>query len=215
MSMTQRPFAVNLKFSIKPERRDDFLSLIKENQVKTLETEAAALQYVVGEDITEPNTFYLHEQFTSEEGFIYHRDTPHVSDWVQFRDSDPFTKGGEPIFHFYFGTHEAEKVPIRSAFCLHVELCIKPEVRDIFLEVIENNQKGSTSDVEPLCLQYVYGENKDIPNTFVFHEEYAGDNGGKEGFDFHATTPHFAEWETFASTDPFTKPPVVDIFKTL
>ena len=66
---TTKPFAVNLKFSIKDDRRNDFLSLIQANQQKTLDLEDQSLQYVVGEDATETNTFYLHEQFTSLEGF--------------------------------------------------------------------------------------------------------------------------------------------------
>lgn len=216
MSMTARPFAVNLKLSVKPDRRDDFLILIRENQKATLATEPAALQYVVGEDTTNKNTFYVHEAFTSEQGFLDHRDTPHAADWAAFCDTQPspFTDGGEPAFECYVGTHDPVKVPVRPAFCLHVELCIKPEIRDEFLKVIENNANGSNND-EPLCLQYVYGENTDVPNTFVFHEEYKGADDGKEGFEAHQGAPHFAAWEEFAGTDPFTKPPVVNFFKTL
>merc|ERR1712012_131865 len=75
MSMSSSPktkakmYAVNLKFSVKPERRQDFISLIQDNQKKTLNLEPAALQYVVGEDVDSPNTFYLHEEFIGAEGF--------------------------------------------------------------------------------------------------------------------------------------------------
>merc|ERR1719512_60378 len=68
-----KTYAVNLKFSIKPERREDFFTLIRDNQKKTLDLEPAALQYVVGEDVDTPNTFYIHEEFIGSEGFDAHR----------------------------------------------------------------------------------------------------------------------------------------------
>ncbi|GFH53253.1 hypothetical protein CTEN210_09729 [Chaetoceros tenuissimus] len=211
----KKPYAVNLKFSVKPSRREDFLSLIKDNQRKTLELEPASLQYTVGEDLSKPNTFYIHEQFIGEEGFDAHRAMDHAGDWAAFKSSDPFEEGGEPVLDFYYGDHEIEEVPAsREAFGLHVELCIKPDVREEFLECIRNNQKGSI-ETEPLCLQYVYGESTSEENKFVFHEEYTGKDGGKEGFEAHKLTKHFAAWEEFAAKDPFTKPPVVDFFRTI
>jgi len=93
---------------------------------------------------------------------------------------------------------------------LNVELCIKPEVREEFLDVIRNNKEGS--DKEPLCLQYSWGENENTPNTFHFHEEYIGE----EGLAAHNAAPHFAVWEEFASKgSPFAKPPIVHKFKAL
>jgi quinol monooxygenase YgiN len=205
---------VNLKLTVKPERRDEFIMLIKDNQEQTLTSESAALQYVVGEDTTTPNTFYIHEEFTGEQGFLDHRNTPHAANWVAFRNSKPFTEDGEPEFNFFEGFHEAVAVPVRTAYCLNVQLCVKPEVREEFLKVINTNEMGSNND-EGLCLQYVYGECKDVPNKFIFHEEYKGADDGKQGFDAHTTAPHFLVWEEFAATDPFTKPPVVDFFRTL
>ena len=99
----------------------------------------------------------------------------------------------------------------------------KSQVRDEFLTVIKNNKKG-TDTTEPLALQYTFGESTSggiaglpdgIPNTFHFHEQYMGDNHGKEGFEAHQQAPHFADWETFVGTDPFTKPPEVFLFKIL
>ncbi len=213
-STSTKPYAVNLRFSVKSERRGDFISLIKENQRKTLELEPASLQYVVGEDADTPNTFYIHEQFIGAEGFDAHRDMPHAADWGLFKSTDPFVKGGEPVIEFYFGDHEPEKTPIRSAYCVHVELFVKSEFREEFLEVIRNNQRGSNEE-EPLCLQYVYGESTAEPNKFIFHEEYAGADDGKEGFEAHTTAPHFKIWEEFVEKDPFTKEPIVKFFKSL
>ena len=61
----------------------------------------------------------------------------------------------------------------------------------------------------------MYGEDVSTPNKFIFHEEYLG----KEGFDAHCSSPHFAKWEEFVNTygddGPFTVPPVVDFFQTI
>ena len=213
-SISSKPYAVNLRLSVKTERRDEFLSLIKDNQRKTLELEPASLQYVVGEDTQNPNTFYLHEQFVGAEGFDAHRNMPHASDWASFKQSDPFIEGGEPVLDFYFGDHKPEKATIRSAYCVHVELCVKSEFRGEFLEVIRNNQRGSNED-EQLCLQYVFGESTTEPNKFIFHEEYNGGENGKEGFDAHTNSPHFQIWEEFVNRSPFSKEPVVNFFHSL
>jgi quinol monooxygenase YgiN len=133
------------------------------------------------------------------------------TEWEKFCDSGPF--GGEPILDFSQGTHDAETILLRPAFCLNVELCIKADVREEFLKVIQNNQDGSVK--EPLCFQYHYGESTTTPNSFYFHEQYGGAEDGKEGFDAHVVAPHFVVWEEFASTNPFTKPPVVSKYKTL
>lgn len=212
MTMNASPFAMNIKVPIKPERREEFLRIIQNDQKQTLETEPEALQFVIGEDIDEPNTFYLHEQYTSKDGFAEHEKTAHFADLAKFVGTEPFSS--PPVIEKYDGTHEAEKIPVRSAFCLNVELCIKPEVREEFLKVIQNNQKGST-ETEPLCYQYHWGESTATPNTFYFHEQYGGSKDGEEGFEAHANAPHFAAWEDFASTNPFTKDPVVSKFKTI
>lgn len=132
--------------------------------------------------------------------------------WQKFGDTDPFVS--EPEIDTFDCTHKPEKIADRSAFCLNVELCINPDVREEFLNVIENNQNGSNNK-EPLCLQYHYGESNTVPNTFYFHEQYTGLDGGKEGFDAHTNAPHFAAWEEFASTNPFTKDPIVYKYKTI
>ena len=89
---------------------------------------------------------------------------------------------------------------------LNVILRIKPQVRDEFLDVILNNQRGTLNkDLEPLALEYTFGEDKEEPNTFHFHEKYIGE----EGIAAHNTAPHFLLWEEFASTNPFTAPPEV------
>jgi len=98
---------------------------------------------------------------------------------------------------------EHDSVPVVA---LNVILRVKPEVRDPFLKVILNNQKGTLNkELEPLALEYNFGEDSSEPNTFHFHEKYLGE----EGVAAHNAAPHFLEWEEFAQTNPFTAPPEV------
>jgi quinol monooxygenase YgiN len=203
--------ALNVKLAVKPDRRVEFLDTILMDAAETIKEEPGALQFVVGEDTSTNNIFYLHEQYKSMDDFEYHQATPHFSKWKAFCATGPFTE--DPIVDVYQCQHDPVKVPVRAAFSLNVELCIKPEVMEEFLKVINNNQSGSRA--EPLCLQYDYGESTTTPNSYYFHEEYTGDDEGKKGFDAHAIAPHFVKWEEFAATDPFTKPPVVSFFKNI
>jgi len=203
---------LNIKHVVKPEFRDAYLEYMMNNQKGTSETEPGALQFVVGEDIETPNTFYLHEGYTNYDEYLKHEDTAHFASTVAFfKENHPFA---EEIVTRFVGSHEPVKLPSRRpAYCLNVELCIKPELRDEFLKVIQNN--ADNSNKEPLCLQYVWGESTEVRNSFYFHEQYTGLEEGREGFEAHTKTPHFAVWEDFTTKDPFTKPPVVDFFKSL
>lgn len=209
------PFCLNLKLALRPDQREEFLTLIKEDQKQSLATEPGCVQFVVGEDTTTPNTFYLHEEYKNEAGFQAHTETPHFAKWNAFCDTKPWSNDG-PVVTFYHGTHETQTWPTPDyAYCLNVDLYPQPEARDAFLKVIAANKKGTDAN-EPLCLQYVYGESTSVPNAFHFHEQYTGKEAGKEGFEAHTSSPHFADWEAFASTgEPFSKPPVVSFFKTI
>ena len=208
------PFCVNVKCIVKPERRDEFIAVIQNNQRLTLQ-ESSCLQYIVGEDIKELSTFYLHEQFVSSEAFDFHKQTPHNAEWQKFKQSNPFST--PPTKDFFEGKHSAIKQPppIDTAYCLNVQLSVNPEYRNNFLRVIENNSRGSNQD-ESLCLQYVWGEDNETMHIFHFHEEFTGKEGGREGFEEHVASPHFLEWEKFAANrDAFSEPPIVNIYRTL
>ena len=96
-----------------------------------------------------------------------------------------------------------------AAYCLNVNLYVKPERRQEFLTCIRANAAGTLSS-EPAAIEYTWGESATEPNTFHFHEKYVDE----AGFQAHTQTPHFAAWETFASSDPFTKPPEVTFFSS-
>ena len=114
-------------------------------------------------------------------------------------------------------THGRSTVSIRSTtlrctadaplYCLNVELKVQPERRAEFLDCIRNNQDNTLAS-EPLAVTYLFGEDESTPNTFHFFEQYRGG----EGFDAHTQTSHFAAWEAFAGTDPFSAPPRVAFY---
>ena len=207
------PIALNVKVSVKPERREDFLNVIQYDAEQTLLTEPGALQFTVGEDVESANVFYFHEQYKTMKDVDFHKGTPHFQKWVEFQATDPFTEA--LTVDLYQCNHDPTPVPMRPAYCLNVQLCIQPDVRDEFLKVILNNQEGSRK--EPLCLQYDFGENIQTPNVFHFHEQYTGEEDGKEGFNAHTAAPHFAVWDEFASKGAgvFVKDPVVNFFRTI
>ena len=97
-----------------------------------------------------------------------------------------------------------------SKFCLHVKLCVKPERRSEFVDCIRANQKGTLA-TEPLAIEYVWGEDINEPNTFHFYEKYEG----RQGFEAHQATPHFAAWEAFAATEPFISEPVISFYEEM
>lgn len=206
-----KPFAINVKFIVKPERRDEFLKVLSNNMHQTITLEPNALQFVLGQDVDDGNIFYLHEEYkTRADHADPHSKTTYYDDCMAFFATEPFA---EPhVADEFTLAHDgpASKVSSVEAVCLNVELCIKPEVREEFLKVIRSNKAGS--DKEPLCLQYSWGENVDVPNTFHFHEQYIGE----EGVAAHNAAPHFLVWEEFASKgNPFAKPPVVQKYKVL
>jgi quinol monooxygenase YgiN len=219
--------ALNLKCTVKPNLRDNWLTAIQEDQQCTRLTEPNNLQFVIGQDIDDPNTFYLHEEFANISAFQDHLDTPHFAKYNEFvKSEDPFV--GQVDMCFYHPREEDEDALVqkkrsihKESFGLNVNLYPKASVRDEFLRVISDNKKG-TDTTEELALQYTYGESISVEgfaegaaNTFHFHEQYTGKDHGKEGFDIHASMPHFAAWEEFVTTDPFEKNPEVFFFKII
>ena len=211
-SSTGSPYCLNVQLEIQPDRRDEFLRSICRDGKGALKTEQGCLQYVLGEDVEIPNRFYLHEQYRSLEDFQVHQSQAYYKEWKAFGATDPWKPGTTPVVQFFQATREPvykNDIPT-PAYCLNVQLCIRPQVRDEFLAVIRQNQKGSNHD-EPACWQYDWGESTKEPNTFYFHEQYRD----LAGFQAHAQAPHFKKWETFAATQPFTSPPVVQFYQSI
>lgn len=66
---------------------------------------------------------------------------------------------------------------------------IKPELRDRFLEVIEEDATASVRD-EPGCLRFEVLQDASDPDTYYFFEVYADE----AAVNAHRETPHFALW---------------------
>ena len=72
----EKLFCLNVKLCIKPERREEFLANIANNQKGTTTTEPLAVTYLWGEDESTPNTFHFFEQYKGREGFEAHQKAP-------------------------------------------------------------------------------------------------------------------------------------------
>jgi len=249
-SPTTPPFALNVKLSVRPEKKEAWLKQIKDDKKCTQENEEGNLQFSISEDIKTSNTFYLHEQYVDRSAFYEHLRSPHFERYEEFcRIEKPFmnnkngsNNGGEPeIFQFsplaeksdWFNKRKRERdyadalrdtktepstaIATTTAFCVTVNLYPKSELRKEFLKVIENNKKGTDNKgLEPLALQYTFGESSTESNVFHFYERYRGTkDNDKEGFEAHAASLHFADWNSFVGTDPFVKPPEVYFSKAI
>lgn len=223
LSILERPdtplFCLNVCLRIKPSCREEFLECIRQNQKGTLSSEPLAVTYAYGEDETTPDTWHFFEQYVGREGFEAHTQTPHFAAWEAFAASDPFSAPPEVKF---FVEDSASTVCSGAAavravlaagdwtklFCLDVEMAVKPEAREGFLEALRADQSGALSS-EPLAVSYLFGEDNERPNVFHMFEAYSG---GREGFAQHAKTPHYAKWAEFKGTEPFAAPAKVGYY---
>jgi autoinducer 2-degrading protein len=74
-------------------------------------------------------------------------------------------------------------------FALLVSVRVKPEKRDHFLEVIEDDSICSVRD-EPGCVRFDVLEDNADRNHFFFYEVYRDE----AAFQAHTQTPHLARW---------------------
>ena len=210
---SSKPYAVNAVFTIKEDRRDEFISIIQDDQKLSLKDEEGIVRFVVGEDKDKKNTFYLHEEYVNEDAFKKHTEMPHFKPWDDFTKTDPWTEDGAPVADFYFCTHEAgKKEAMRSGHALNAKFTIKADRRDEFLKIMKEDQEETLAK-EKGSIQFVIGEDKDKKNTFYLFEQYVNE----EAFNEHNEMPHFQPWKAFTETDPFTEDgaPVAGFYNTL
>lgn len=210
-SSSSKVMALNVKFVVKEECRNDFIQAIQADQRDTLANEPNVLQFVVGQCIDNKNLFCLHEQYKSATDLDYHESTQHFKTFQQYcTESNPFVE--EPVVNKYLCSHTPKVISSRltGTFCLNVESCIKAEVRDEFITLMTQHQKDSLAEVE--CLQFDWGESCIDSNTFYIHEEYTN----KQGYDAHETTSHFDRFIKFnTEKKPYSKPQVVNFYTIL
>ena len=111
------------KMSVRPERREEFIAVIRNNGRETIGKEPGALAYVRsppharahrkpracrpprreqvwGENADTPNLFHFHAAYRGDEGFAEHAATPHYRAWTEFVATEPFST--EPQFDTYY-----------------------------------------------------------------------------------------------------------------
>jgi len=81
-----------------------------------------------------------------------------------------------------------------STIAIVVDVEVKPERRDEFMEVMQKDAEGSRK--EPGCLRFDFIECVDNPNRFFFYEVYKD----AAAVDFHKAQPHFTPWTEFKKT---------------
>ena len=73
---------------------------------------------------------------------------------------------------------------------LFVSLKVKPDQRDRFLTVAEDDSTCSVRDEGGGCLRFDVYQDQQDENRFYFHEVYRD----QAALDAHRTMPHFARW---------------------
>ncbi|GMI16087.1 hypothetical protein TrVE_jg1116 [Triparma verrucosa] len=200
------PFCVNVRLQVLPERRDEFLDVIRADQAGTLRDEEGSLQFLVMNDVADPDTFYFHEEYNDLAAFEAHGETAHYQPWKGFTQSSPFKA---PIEVNTF-VAEGETSPVtreermgltanfdaKEKYCVWVNLFPADSVLSDFRTCIAGNKLG-TDTSEPLALQYTWGVTSKDTSKYSFFEVYEGE----EGFKQHQGAPHFAKWEEFAGKE--------------
>jgi autoinducer 2-degrading protein len=72
---------------------------------------------------------------------------------------------------------------------IFVTLKVKPELRQRFLEAVEDDAVSSVRD-EPGCIDFQVLQDQTDPDTYYFFEVYRDE----EAFRAHGQTPHFHRW---------------------
>jgi (4S)-4-hydroxy-5-phosphonooxypentane-2,3-dione isomerase len=76
-----------------------------------------------------------------------------------------------------------------------VNLQVKPDMVEAFLEAVGENSRASRRD-EPGCLRFDVHRDNDDPNHFVLYELYADERAFTEA---HRSAPHYEKWRAAAA----------------
>lgn len=88
-------FCLNVESCIQPAFRSEFLTLMDSHQTQS-RAEPLCLQFDYGEDVDNPNSFYIHEQYTGanggNEGYDAHSMSLHFEKFMKFNAKNPYAK---------------------------------------------------------------------------------------------------------------------------
>ena len=89
-SVQKSPVAILVKVEIKPDRLTEFLSVIKEDAVKSrTEENGGCLRFDVLNSGSAPNKFIFYEVYKDIDAMNYHRTTTHYKKWADFKNTGP------------------------------------------------------------------------------------------------------------------------------
>ena len=69
---------------VKPERRDEFLDVVREDAQSTVAKEEGNFQFNVVQDSEDPDRFFLYEVYRDQAALDAHRSMPH---FLKYRDA--------------------------------------------------------------------------------------------------------------------------------
>ena len=93
---------------------------------------------------------------------------------------------------------------------LVVSVRVKPERREEFLRVVEEDGRGSRED-EPGCLRFDVLQDGGDPDHYFFYEIYRDEDAVAA----HRQAPHYQPWSAFVASGGLQSPPEVAKCQTL
>lgn len=74
-------YAIFVSVKIKPDKVDQFLSVIEDDSICSVRDEPGCVRFDVLQDQSDPLQYYFFEVYRDEAGFQAHTQTPHLARW--------------------------------------------------------------------------------------------------------------------------------------
>jgi (4S)-4-hydroxy-5-phosphonooxypentane-2,3-dione isomerase len=74
-------YAIFVSVKIKPDKLDQFLSVIEDDSICSVRDEPGCVRFDVLQDTSDPLQYYFYEVYVDEAGFEAHTKTPHLARW--------------------------------------------------------------------------------------------------------------------------------------
>jgi quinol monooxygenase YgiN len=99
-------FILMAEVHVKPEMRDRFLAIIRENATHTEQDEPGCLRFDVVQDTEDENRFVYYEVYTEQAALAAHRETPHFKKYFE-ESAQLFDR--ETVRHFGRNVHPSDQ----------------------------------------------------------------------------------------------------------
>jgi (4S)-4-hydroxy-5-phosphonooxypentane-2,3-dione isomerase len=74
-------YAIWVSVKVKPERREQFLTVIEDDSICSVRDEPGCVRFDVLQDNADPDRYYFYEVYHDEAAFQAHTETPHLARW--------------------------------------------------------------------------------------------------------------------------------------